>query len=63
MTTWVVNAFFIRINPWKFGEKKIKILLKVTTPKEFQQALNNFVNFEMFSAKLSGIDPYEKHID
>ena len=25
--------------------------------------LNNFVNFELFFAKLSGIDPYEKRID
>ena len=25
--------------------------------------MNNFVNFELFFAKLSGIDPYEKRID
>ena len=25
--------------------------------------LNIFVNFELFFAKLSGIDPYEKRID
>ena len=25
--------------------------------------LNNFVNFELFFTKLSGIDPYEKRID
>ena len=29
----------------------------------FQQTLNNFVNFELFFTKLSGIDPYEKRID
>ena len=41
MPTWVVNAFFIRINPWKFSEKKIdkviQRLLKVTTPKEYKK--------------------------
>ena len=40
-------------------------MLKVTTPKEynstwFQQTCNNFVKFESFSTKLSGIDPCEK---
>ena len=25
--------------------------------------LNSFVNFELFFVNLSGIDPYEKHID
>ena len=25
MPTWVVNAFFIRINPWRFGEKQFRI--------------------------------------
>ena len=29
----------------------------------FQQKLNNFVNFDFFSTKHSGIDPYEKRID
>ena len=29
----------------------------------FQQTLNNFVSFDFFSAKLSGIDPCEKHIN
>ena len=28
-----------------------------------KQKLNNFVNFELFFAKLSGIDLYEKRID
>ena len=28
----------------------------------FQQMLNNFVNFELFFTKLLGIDPYEKRI-
>ena len=40
MATWVVNAFYIRIDPWKFGEKKKKIkidkiLLKVTKVKKY----------------------------
>jgi hypothetical protein len=25
--------------------------------------LNNFVNFKLLLSKLSGIDPYERHID
>ena len=29
----------------------------------FQQTLNYFVNIELFFTKLSGIDPYEKHIN
>ena len=52
----------------KKNDNIIQLLLKVTTPKEyksawFRQMLNNFVNFEIFFAKLSWIDPYEKHID
>ena len=29
----------------------------------FQQILNNFVNFELYLTKNSGIDPYEKRIN
>jgi len=32
-----VNAFFTRINPWKFGEKKNQRLLKGTTPTEYKK--------------------------
>ena len=37
----------------------------VVTPEEYKKymTLNNFVNFELFFTKLSGVDPYEKHID
>ena len=35
----------------------------MTTPIEFQQTLNNFVNFDFFFTKLSGYDPCEKRID
>jgi hypothetical protein len=40
-------------------------LLKVTTPIEYKKYMvstniNNFVNFELFFTKLSGINPYEK---
>ena len=45
MPTWDINAFYTRINPWKFGERKkrkkkkidevIQHLLKVTIPKEY----------------------------
>ena len=43
MPTWDINAFFTKINLWKFGEKEIKIdkviqrLLKVTTPIEYKK--------------------------
>ena len=43
MPTWLFNAFFIRMNPWKFGEYQFKIdkviqhLLKVTPQKEYKK--------------------------
>ena len=74
MPTWLVNAFLIRVNPWKFGEKKRKltklfniclnhVLFILFKRSYFQQKLNNFVNFEFYFTKLSGIDPYEKRIN
>ena len=72
MPTWLVNAFFIRINPWKFGEKQFKIdkvnvcwnhvLFILFRSSYFQQMLNIFVNFDFLFlfTKLSGIDPCEK---
>ena len=65
MHTWLVSVFFIRINPWKFGEKKIKIdkviqlLLKATTPKEYKKYMVS-TNIELVFAKLLWIDPYKK---
>ena len=70
MPTWVVHAFYIRINPWKFGVKQFKIhkviqhLLKPSTfllcrSSYFQQTMNNYVNFDFLFTKLSGIAPYE----
>ena len=52
-----------------FGEKQFKIdkviqrLLKPCTFYTLQQTLENFVNFDFYFTKLSGIDHYEKRID
>ena len=56
---------------WKKNSKLSKlfnvcwncVLFLLYRSSHFQQTLNNFDNFEFFFTKLSGIDPYEKHID